>query len=63
MEPDHTFTYELRQYVKLAHSKEAGQIVARAEYLDSNDQYLLRYKDATGRQVENWWSEAATEAV
>lgn len=40
-------------------SGEAGEIIGRAEYLNSEPNYLLRYTAADGRQVEQWWAESA----
>ena len=56
------FAFALGQVVYLVMSKEEGRIVARAEYSENSNQYLVRYKTADGRQVENWWSEQSLEA-
>jgi|WetSurMetagenome_2_1015567.scaffolds.fasta_scaffold1035472_2 hypothetical protein len=55
------FKFELGDAAKLLHSHEEGGIIARAEYLTSENSYLFRYKAADGRQVENWWQESAFE--
>lgn len=54
-----SFEFELQQPVGLIESDEEGQIVARAEYVNQDNCYLVRYKAADGRQVESWWSEDA----
>lgn len=54
-----TFKYELGSDVKLQHSDEEGQIIARAEYLYMENSYFVRYMAGDGRQVEHWWGESA----
>lgn len=56
-----TFRYELGREVKLQMSDERGIVVARAEYLNSEDSYLVRYRAGDGRQVQDWWEESAIE--
>lgn len=50
------FLYELGQRVFLL-SGENGWVIGRAEYSEAVDSYLIRYKSADGRLVEDWWSE------
>ena len=50
---------DLGKQVIIVASGEAGQVIGRAEYLHSERQYMLRYKAADGRAVENWWHESA----
>ena len=50
---------ELGAMVKLITSDEVGTIVGRAEYLNSEPSYYVRYKAADGRQTECWWSSSA----
>lgn len=40
-------------------SGESGTVIARAEYTNKQNQYLLRYQAADGRAVESWWDEDA----
>jgi len=54
-----TFRFELGDNVGIIVSSERGMVIARAEYLESEPQYLLRYKAADGRACEAWWAENA----
>lgn len=45
--------------VKVGNGLERGEVVARAEYLTSEPQYLVRYVAGDGRCVEAWWTESA----
>lgn len=54
------FIFELGQTVELA-SGEAGEIIARGEYLHAENTYRLRYKAVDGRMVESWWDESALQ--
>jgi hypothetical protein len=56
------FKFQMGQTVKLATSDETGTVIGRAEYAESINGYLVRYKAGDGRQVENWWTEAAIAA-
>lgn len=53
------FKYELGSTVSMKFSNEFGQVIARAEYDNSEDSYLVRYKAGDERQVEAWWCESA----
>ena len=53
--------YALDQAVILKFSREVGVVIGRAEYMGMEDQYLIRYKAADGRQVEAWWGASAIE--
>ena len=53
--------YNLEQAVILKFSREVGVVIGRAEYMGMEDQYLIRYKAADGRQVEAWWGASAIE--
>ena len=53
--------YNLEQAVILKFSREVGVVIGRAEYMSMEDQYLIRYKAADGRQVEAWWGADALE--
>lgn len=51
--------FELSRTVRLIETAETGTVIARAEYLTAENSYLVRYRAADGRQVENWWGESA----
>ena len=53
--------YTLEQAVILKFSREVGVVIGRAEYMAEEDQYLIRYKAADGRQVDAWWGASAIE--
>lgn len=55
------FAFALNTQVCITCSGEQGTVIARSESVRSNDQYLLRYQNAEGRAVEEWWSEDAIE--
>ena len=55
------FDFELGETVKLAMSDEKGEIKARAEYLHSENCYLILYMAGDGRQVTSWWGESEIE--
>lgn len=57
-----TFNFKLNDKVKLA-SGEAGEVIGRAQYVDSNPQYQVRYVAADGRMVQDWWNESALAAA
>lgn len=54
--------FELNQRVSIAVSGEEGVVIARAEYVDANPSYLIRYRCADGRAVDAWWPESALAA-
>lgn len=54
-----TFQFDLGDPVAIMVSTERGEVIARAEYLESDPQYLVRYKAADGRACEAWWAERA----
>ena len=50
-----TFEFELGQFVVIVRgSNEVGEVTGRAEYLDSNPQYLVSYTAADGRAAMGW---------
>ena len=53
--------YLLGARVRIICSNEAGQIIGRAEYLTGQIQYLIRYANAAGQAVEQWWAQDAIE--
>lgn len=55
------FSFTLGQRVVITVSGEEGEVIARAEYLQSENNYLLRYKDAQGMAREEWWREGALQ--
>lgn len=61
--PSSPFAFEMRQRVKLSESNEEGAIIARAEYSYMTPQYLVRYRNGAGNQIENWWPAEAIVAV
>lgn len=56
------FLFELKEQVTITCSGETGQVIARAEFIDSENQYQIRYKAADGRAVEAWWNELALQS-
>ena len=52
------FKFEIGANVAFKMGSERGQIIGRAEYETSENQYLIRYIAADGRLVENWWTES-----
>ncbi|WP_241331153.1 hypothetical protein [Burkholderia cenocepacia] len=53
------FKFSLGDDVTIVASGETGEVVGRAEYADSSNQYYIRYKAGDGRATESWWSESA----
>lgn len=58
-----SFKFDLKQVVKITESGETGTVIARSQSALAEEQFLLRYKDASGIAVEKWWGESALEAV
>lgn len=56
------FAFKLGQNVKLL-SGEVGSIQSRAQHLDANPSYYVRYVAADGRLTETWWNESALIAT
>ena len=54
-----TFNYSLGDYLVIKCSQECGEVIGRAEYSLSENQYLLRYQEYNGGAVERWWVEEA----
>jgi hypothetical protein len=54
-----TFKFELGQEVAIVVSGENGNVIGRAEYLNADPSYLVRYKAGDGRAIESWWSQDA----
>ena len=57
------FLFELGKEVKISCSGETGIVISRSQHLESDDQYLIRYKCADGRATESWWGATALEAA
>ncbi|QBC45745.1 hypothetical protein [Iodobacter fluviatilis] len=55
------FKFKLSDKVRLKLSGETGEVIGQAAYLTDANGYFVRYKDATGKQVEQWWGESAIE--
>lgn len=55
------FKFNLGATVAVAASGEKGEVIGRAEYSYAEPSYLVRYKAADGRAVENWWGENALQ--
>lgn len=53
------FIFDLNEDVKLDLSEEEGHVIARAEFHNGENQYLIRYRAADNRQTEAWWNESA----
>lgn len=53
------FHFELGDTVVIDASGEKGEVIGRAEYIASSNQYYVRYKNAQGVAVEQWWAEEA----
>ena len=56
-----SWQFNLEQAVILKFSREVGVVIGRAEYMGMEDQYLILYRAADGRQVEAWWGASALE--
>lgn len=55
------FEFGLGQTARIAVSGETGEVIARADYKNDENSFLVRYKDATGVAVSKWWSADALE--
>ena len=57
------FEFELGQSVVIVRgSNEFGKVTGRAEYLNSNPQYLVAYTAADGRSADGWLHGSELEA-
>lgn len=50
--------FNLGDSVKITASGETGIVRGRAQYIGSEDSYLVHYKAADGRAVSDWWTES-----
>ena len=57
------FEFNLAQTVRLVDSTETGTVIARAECLHGENQFLVRYRAGDGRLTEAWWGASALEAA
>lgn len=58
------FAFAMGQSICMSKNiEEQGEIIARAEYARSENQYLIRYKNGNGSQQESWWHESAIQAI
>ena len=48
------FKFDLNQMVRIVESNETGLVVGRADYATAEQSFLIRYKAADGRAVEQW---------
>ena len=55
------WNHKLRSTVTITASSTKGEVMGRAQYVDSNPSYLVRYCDGTGTMRENWMSESALD--
>jgi hypothetical protein len=53
------YEFELNDAAVIIVSQEKGLIIARAEYMLSENAYLLRYATRDGTATEQWWGESA----
>ncbi|MCB0574906.1 MAG: hypothetical protein KDC61_10115 [Saprospiraceae bacterium] len=58
---ENEFKFKLDHPLVILCSGEEGTVIGRAQYLNGENQYLMRYKASDGRAVENWWGESALE--
>jgi len=58
-----SFAFSLGQKVVIKASGEEGQVVGRAEYANSSNNYYVRYCARDGRATEAWWTEDALAAA
>ncbi|ECX4790719.1 hypothetical protein F6A15_10690 [Salmonella enterica] len=57
------FAFELSQLVGVRVSEEWGEVRARAQYVNSENQYLIHYQAADKCARSEWFSESSLEAV
>lgn len=57
------FKFSLGQLVNLRISDEWGEVQARAQYLNGENQYLVHYQAADKCATERWYSESQLVAV
>lgn len=57
------YKFHLSQLVNLRISDEWGEVQARAQYLNGENQYLVHYQAADKCATERWYSESQLVAV
>jgi hypothetical protein len=57
------FVFELLELVEIDCSGEQGHIVARLNSSENENKYLVRYQNAAGIGVEEFWSESALTGI
>jgi len=57
------FKYHLGQLVNLRISDEFGEVQARSQHLNAENQYLIYYQAANQGACERWYSESQLTAV
>lgn len=57
------FKFNLSEKVTVEVSGETGEVLGRAEYTTSANNYFVRYRSADGRAVEAWWQEDALKTA
>lgn len=57
------FKFSLSQLVNIRISEEWGEVQARAQYANSENQYLIHYQAADKCARTNWFTESALDAV
>lgn len=57
------FKFELSQLVTMRISDEWGEVKARAQYANGENQYLIHYQAADGRATTEWFGESMLIAM
>ena len=57
------FKFELSQLVTMRISEEWGEVQARAQYANGENQYLIHYQAADGRASTEWFGESMLIAM
>ncbi|MCF0252663.1 MAG: hypothetical protein HUK27_21145 [Shigella flexneri] len=57
------FKFELSQLVEVRISDEWGEVKARSQHADGENQYWIHYKAADGRATTQWFGESMLEAT
>ena len=55
--------FQLNDPVEIVVSGEQGTVQGRAEFVNHDPEYLIRYADGTGSAREVWWAVGALEHV
>jgi hypothetical protein len=56
------FTFDMGDPVTFTVNKNLnGEVIGRAEFATSENQYLVRYADSNDNPTEQWWDEGALE--